>query len=155
MKNSSFNHLMIYSFYGITILCIYLFMELSFYGITFFMTTNNVKSIYVGASLPAPIFLCFYLLWIYHFMQELFYVWQFYEQTILWFYLFMDLSFYGSIFLLIYLFIDLSFYEQTILWNYYFMELLFYGFTFLWLTILCKTILWNYYFMNYLFMINY
>jgi hypothetical protein len=69
------------SFYGITILWNYHFMELSFYGIIFFMdisfydefitemskanrsiTTNNVKSIYIGASLPAPTILWFIFL---------------------------------------------------------------------------------------------
>ena len=45
----------------------YHFMELSFYDLLF-LTTNNVKSIYVGASLPAPT-----IIWVYLFMDLFFY----------------------------------------------------------------------------------
>ena len=67
-------------FYGLTILWIYHFMVFSFYGFIFLMTANNIKSIYVGASLPAPTILWFL---------------SFYGIIFLWNYLFMELPFYN------------------------------------------------------------
>ncbi len=92
-------------FLWLTIFMINYFMDLSFYETTIlwtnhFMTTNNVKSIYVGAGKLAPIFL-----WI-----------SFYGIIFLWYYLFMVLSFYGFIFLWFYLFMVLSFYGIIFLW---------------------------------------
>ena len=55
-----------------------------------FLTTNNVKSIYFGASLPAPTIKWFYLFMINHYYTG---------ENIFSPLHFMDLSFYGSIIL--------------------------------------------------------
>ena len=113
-------------------------MVLPFYGITILRSTIIIR---------AKIYFRAYILWIYHFMKDHFmndhfmdlsfyegpfyegpfYEGQFYEGP---FYEgpFYEGPFYGSIFLWIYLFMDLSFYGITILCIY-----LFYASIFLWI----------------------
>ena len=115
------------------------YYHLNHVSIYLFMTTNNVKSIYIGASLPAPtIFMDLPFLWYYLFMVL----------SCLWYYLFMELSFYGIIFLWNYLFMEEPFYGRTILWFILFMIYSFYGLFFLWFILF---MVYSFYDINYFY----